>query len=61
MYAIKKTEVGAQIWLVPIKIVFNILRFRAQLKPGFGGFETRLKFIKFGLRIINFITLTQKS
>ena len=41
---------AAQIWLVPLKIVFNVSRFvSAQLKPVFGGFETRLKFIKFGL------------
>ena len=31
MYAIKKTEVGAQIWLVPLKIVFNNSRFKAAL------------------------------
>ena len=36
----------AQIWLVPLIIVFNVSRF----KPVFGRFETRLKFIKFGLR-----------
>ena len=27
------------------------LKFKPQLKPVFGGFETRLKFIKFGHRM----------
>ena len=37
-------KAAAQIWLVPLKIVFNFSR----LKPVFGRFETRLKLIKFG-------------
>ena len=38
-----------------IKIVFNFSRFkpaRTKWKPVFGGFETRLNFIKFGHRPI---------
>ena len=39
-------------------VVFNVSRFKprgAQLKPGSGGFKTRLKFIKFGhCHILNY-------
>ena len=53
---------AAQIWLVALKIVFNISR----LKPVFGGFATRLKFIKFGLgftliQLMEVVQLDQNS
>ena len=39
-------KAAAQIWLLPLKIVFSFSR----VQPVLGGFETRLKLIKFGLR-----------
>ena len=39
------------IWLVPLKIVFKVSRFKPHsIETVSGGFETRLKFIKFGRR-----------
>ena len=48
---------AAQLWLVALKIVFNISR----LKPVFGGFATRLKFIKFelGFTLIQLMEVVQ--
>ena len=43
-----------------MKIVFNISIFKpALLKPVFGGFETRLKFIKFGPRLFKYCDNTE--
>ena len=37
--------------MVGFKIVFNVSRFKPALNLTFGGFETRLKLIKFGLSL----------
>ena len=40
----------SQIWLVPLKIVFKYQNLsRRSIETDFGGFETRLNFIKFEL------------
>ena len=54
---IKKIWAAAQNWLLPHKIVFKV-QACTQLKSGFGGFETRLKFIKLGLWFLILKTLT---
>ena len=46
-----------EIWLVPLKIVSNVSRFKPALHlnrvlADFGGFKPRLKFFKFGHRLI---------
>ena len=42
----------------PLKIVFNVSRFKLALNliPVFGRFDTRLKFLKFGLGNLQFKT-----
>ena len=52
-FKLPEAEFKAQIWLVPLKIVFNFSRFQV-----FAGFETRLKFIKFGPSLTIFLKST---
>ncbi len=57
---IKKIWAAAPNWLLPHKIVFKV-QACTQLKSGFGGFETRLKFIKLGLWFLILKTNTFSS